>query len=307
MLKRFRLFSLLLLVLTSPVLGQVTLVRKLNEGDTYKTKTSTKTDQKLTIAGQDAGTTSNTVLEQKTTVGKRDADGKLAVTVDTNILSSAIGLPGGIKITFDAKNSEAKVDAGGNAALEGVAKDVADKLKANAKSSTTIVLDKDYKVVDVKGIKPESGVNADDIKDEFAEQLKTFSDKPLMKGDTWEREVKLNLGGGQVFTVKRKYTYEGETSKSTVDSTRKVQKITAVDSSVVYSTKEGGALPFKVTKSDLKVEESKNTILFDPLVGRSIDVNSTLRVSGKIGLSFQNQPLEGDLDLTMSSQVEEIK
>jgi hypothetical protein len=300
MLKRFCLFALLLLFLGSTALGQVTLVRKLNEGDSYKTRTTVKSDQKLTIAGQDGGTTSNSVVEQKTAVGKRE-DGKLPVTVETNLISSEIGLPGGVKIKFDGKNPDAKVDTGGNP----IAELVLDKIKANAKSTTTVVLDKDYKVLDVQGIKEGSGVDAQDVKDEFAEQVKTFSDKPVSKGDSWEREIKLNLGQGQLLTVKRKYTYEGETSKSTIDSTKKVHKITAVDSAATLSAREGGA--FKFTKSELKVDESSNTILFDPQAGRSIDVSSKLRISGKLTLSINGMDLGGDLDLTMSSHVEEIK
>jgi hypothetical protein len=301
MLTRFSLFALPLVFLGSTALGQVTLVRKLNEGDSYKTRSSVKTDQKLTIAGQDGGTTSNAVVEQKTTVGKKDGEGKLSLSVETNLISSEIGLPGGVKIKFDGKNPDAKNDTAGNP----VAELVLDRIKANAKTNTTIVLDKDAKVLDVQGIKEGSGIEVQDIKDEFAEQIKTFSDKPLKKGDTWERDVKVNLGQGQILAVKRKFTYEGETEKSTVDSTRKVHKITAVDTAAALTAREGG--PFKFTKSELKVDESSNTILFDLQAGRSVDVSSKIRISGKLTLSFNNMDLPGDLDLTMSSHIEEIK
>lgn len=301
MLRRFYLLTLPLVLMGTATFGQVTLVHKFTEGESYKVKTTVKADQKLTIAGQDGGTTSNTSLELKMSAGKRDADGKLPLTMETNILSSEIGLPMGIKIKYDSKNPDAK-DEGGNEVTDLIR----EKIKASAKMSTTIILGKDNQVLEVQGIKPGSDVNPDDIKEEFAEQAKTFPNKPLKKGDTWEREAKVNLGSGQFFTVKRKYTYEGETTKSTVNSTRKVHKITAVDSDAKFSIKEGGALPFKVTKSELKVDESKNTILFDLEAGRSIESNSNLRVSGKIGLSFNNMPIDGDLDLTMKSQVEEV-
>ncbi|MFN0021801.1 MAG: DUF6263 family protein [Pirellulaceae bacterium] len=302
MFKRICLFSLPLLLTGSVAFGQVTITRKFNEGESYKSKTSSKTTQKLTIAGQDGGTTSNTVIEQKTTNGKKDADGKLPITVDTSVLSAEISLPGGINIKFDGKNPDAKVETGGNP----IAELVLEKLKGNAKMTTTVIMAKDNTVADVQGIKADSGVSADDIKEEFAQQLKMLPSKPLKKGDTWEAEVKVNLGSGQIFTLKRKFTFEGETTKSTVDSTRKVLKITSVDSAVTFSVKEGGA-PFKVSKSELKVDESKNVTLFDPAIGRTIESNSVLRVSGKIALSVNNMDLPGDLDLTLSSQMEEIK
>ncbi|MBC7852616.1 MAG: hypothetical protein IAF94_04195 [Pirellulaceae bacterium] len=301
MLKRLYLFLLPLLLMGSTAFGQVTLVRKYNEGESFTSKNTVKTDQKLTIAGQDGGTTSSTVVEVKISTGKKDTDGKLDLKVDTNILSSEIGLPGGVKIKFDGKNPDAKDDTAGNP----IAELVRDRIKSNAKMSMTIILGKDSTVVDVQGIKPGSEINPEDIKSEFVEQLKVFPNKPLKKGDTWEHETKLNLGQGQLLTLKRKYTYEGETSKSTVNATRKVHKITAVDSAVTYSSKDG---PFKVTKSELKVDESKNTMLFDLAAGREIESSSMIRVSGKIGLSVNNMELDGDLDLTMSSnEVEEIK
>ncbi|MCE9528270.1 MAG: hypothetical protein K8R36_19685 [Planctomycetales bacterium] len=302
MFKRICSFSLPLLLVGSVAFGQVTITRKFNEGESYKTRTTSKTTQKLTIAGQDGGTTSNTVIEQKTSIGQKDADGKLPITVETSVLSAEIGLPGGVKIKFDGKNPDAKIDAGGSP----IAELVLDKLKANAKMSTTIVMAKDNTVAEVQGVKAESGVSTDDIKDEFAQQLKLLPNKPLKKGDTWEEAVKVNLGQGQIFTLKRKFTFEGEATKSTVDSTRKVLKITSVDSAVTFSVKEGGA-PFKVSKSELKVDESKNVNLFDPEVGRTIESSSVLRVSGKIALSVNNMDLPGDLDLTLSSQMEEIK
>ena len=78
-----------------------------------------------------------------------------------------------------------------------------------------------------------------------------------------------------------------------------------MDSAATLSARDGGA--FKFTKSDLKVDESSNTILFDLQAGRSVDVTSKLRISGKLTLSVNNMDLDGDLDLTMNSHVEEIK
>jgi hypothetical protein len=303
MYRRLWLLALPLLLAASPVLGQVSLARKFTEGDSYKTKATVKSDQKLTIGGQDGSTNSNTVVEQKTTVGKRDAEGKLPISVETAILSSEIGLPGNVKIKFDAANPDAKDNNAGNP----LAELVRDKLKANAKMSNTIVLGKDNQIVDVQGVKAESGITAEDVKDQHAEEAQLSTKKDLKKGDTWEQEVKMNLGSGQIFTLKRKYTYEGEASISTVNSSRKVYKITAQDQSVVFSIKEGGALPGKVTKSDLKVVDSKYTILFDPQLGRAAESTSMLHVSGGIGLSIMGTDLDGDLDLTMNSKVEEVK
>ncbi len=304
MFKRFWLLSLLAIPLgLSTAWGQVTLVRKPIEGAEYKERTTVKLDQKLTLGGQDASTAATTVVEQKTSIGKREADGKLSMVLATEIRSSDITLPGGVKIKFDAANPDSKDDKSDNPLYE----IIRDKLKANAKSSITLILDKDDKILDIQGVKPESGVSPDDLKQDYEESLKLLPTKAVKKGDTWEQDVKMNLGQGQMFTLKRKFTYEGESFKSTVSSSRKLHKITAVDSAVEYWVKEGGGFPGKVTKSELKIADSKHTLLYDPALSRIAESTSTLRVSGPIGLSIMGVELGGDLDLTMESKEEEIK
>lgn len=294
--------ALALLLIAASAGAQTTLARKLPEGSEHTSKLTVKIDQKLTLGGQDAGTVATTVVEQKTSIGKRADDGKLPITVATDVKSSELTLPGGVKVKFDGANPDAKGDAAGNP----LAELVLDKLKANAKNKLTIVVGKDDKVVEVQGLKPETGATEDDVKQGFDEELQSLPPQAVKKGDTWEKEVKSNLGQGQIMTFKRKYTYEGETFKSTVNSTRKLEKITAVDEGVTYSVKEGGGFPGKVTKSELKVADSKHTLLFDPAQGRFVESNSKVQVVGPIGLSIMGIDLGGDLDLTMETKTEEL-
>lgn len=288
--------------LASASWGQTTLVRKYVEGAAYQSRVAVNIDQKLTLGGQDAGTKANNIVEVKTSIGKRDAEGKLPISISTSLKSAEIALPGGVKIKFDAANPDAKEEVPGNPLYE----IVRDRIKANANTTMEITLDKDDKVFEIKGLKPEAGASEEDVKLEFEEEARQLPGKPLKKGDTWEAEVKANLGQGQLMTFKRKFTYEGETFKSTVNSTRKVEKITAVDSEVTYSIREGGAFPGKVTRSELKVAASKHTLLFDPAQGRFIKVASKVQVTGPIGISIMGVELGGDLDLTMEFKSEEV-
>jgi hypothetical protein len=290
------------LILASPAWAQVTLTRKLVEGSEHKSKITVKIDQKLTLGGQDAGTNATTVVEQKTSIGKRDAEGKLTLKASTELKTSDLALPGGIKVKFDSANPDAKGEGAGNPLYDVIL----DRLKANAKNDISVVFGKDNKVVEVQGLKPESGASEDDVRAEFDEQDKSLPKQPVKKGDTWEAEVKANLGQGQTMTFKRKFTYEGESLRGTVNSTRKLEKITAVDSEVVYSVKEGGAFPGKVTKSELKVADSKHTMFFDPALGRFVDETSKVQVVGPIGLSIMGVEIGGDLDLTMETKSEEV-
>ena len=290
------------LLFVSPAWAQVTLSRKLIEGSEHKSKITVNIDQKLTLGGQDAGTKATTIVEQKMSIGKRDADGKLPLKTITELKTSDLTLPGGIKLKFDSANPDAKGEGAGNPIYDLVL----DQLKANAKTEFTVVLDKDNKVAEVQGLKPQAGATEEDVKTEFDELGKSLPKQAVKKGDTWEAEVKANLGQGQVMTFKRKFTYEGEAFKSTVTSTRKLEKITAVDSEVVYSIREGGAFPGKVTKSELKVTDSKHTLLFDPAQGRFVDESSKVQVVGPIGLSIMGVEIGGDLDLTLETKSEEV-
>ena len=290
------------LLIASPAWAQVTLTRKLVEESEHKSKVTVKIDQKLTLGGMDAGTKGNTVVEQKISIGKRDADGKLPLATVTELKTSELTLPGGITVKFDSANPDAKGEGAGNPLYDLIL----DRLKTNAKTDITVILGKDNKVVEVKGLKPEAGATEDDIRGQFDEIDKSLPPKAVKKGDTWESEVKANLGQGQIMTFKRKYTYEGEAFKSTVNSTRKLEKITAVDSEVTFSVKEGGGFPGKVTKSELKVADSKHTMLFDPAQGRFVEEAAKVQVVGPIGLSIMGIDIGGDLDLTLETKSEEV-
>ncbi len=294
--------ALAAVMLASPAWAQVTLARKLVEGSEHKSKITVKIDQKLTLGGQDAGTKGTTVVEQKLAIGKRDTDGKLPLSASTVLKTSELTLPGGITVKFDSANPDAKGEGAGNPIYDLVL----DRLKSNAKTDLTVVLGKDNKVVEVKGLRPELGATEEDVKSEFDEIGKHLPPQPVKKGDTWESEVKANLGQGQIMTFKRKFTYEGEMLRGTVNSTRKLEKITAVDSDVSYSVREGGGFPGKVTKSELKVTDSKHTMLFDPAQGRFVEESSKVQVVGPIGLSIMGLDLGGDLDLTLETKSEEV-
>lgn len=288
------------LVVTFPAVAQTTLTRKLPEGSQYTSKFSIKTDQTLLLAGQNFGTSANNSAEIKTTIGKRDGEGQLPVTIATELKSVELTLPGDIKLKFDP----AKPDDLGDAAGNPIAEIIRDRLKASIKTNLSFTLGKNNQVVKVEGVNPELGASEDDAKQQFADQIKPLSDKAVKKGDTWEQDVSTNLEQGQVMKFKRKYTHEGDAFKSTVTSTRKLQKITAVDTAVEYTVKEGGA--FKVTKSDLKIADSQHTILFDPELGRAIESASKVRMTGPIALSINGMELAGDLDLTIETKSEEV-
>lgn len=87
---------------------------------------------------------------------------------------------------------------------------------------------------------------------------------------------------------------------------RKLDKVTATDTSVVYSTK-GDAGLINVRKSDLKVESSKHTYMFDREAGRTILSESEIKIKGPLSLAINNMEFAGDLQLSLNQKEDDVK
>ena len=62
--------------------------------------------------------------------------------------------------------------------------------------------------------------------------------------------------------------------------------------------------PLKVTKSDLKVESSDGTILFDREAGCVVEAKGKIQVKGDLTMMIQGMELPGTLDLNMETDVQ---
>src|SRR5262249_29796675 len=62
----------LVVVVCPPAFAQVKLERKVREGTTQTVEVSSRTEQKLTIAGMETDTSSDSKTVVKATIGKRD-------------------------------------------------------------------------------------------------------------------------------------------------------------------------------------------------------------------------------------------
>src|SRR5262245_13585224 len=99
--------------LAAPASAQVKLVRKLAEGKSYSTELKSKVEQKLTIAGMEIDTNSDTKTLVKTSVGKRNDAGQVRVEEKVE----------GLQITIVNMGNEYMFDSGspdnaGSSALE---------------------------------------------------------------------------------------------------------------------------------------------------------------------------------------------
>ena len=289
--------------------AQVKLEYKYPEGQKLSYKTTTKMHQVLTINGQEVPTDVDQTVVASQTVGKRRGDASVPVTSKVESLRAELSLPGGINLTFDSKDPNAKIENEQLAFL-------GDVFKLASEIAYTVVLDAQNKVKAVEGtekllekadkLNPQardairSRVETDKIKKQFEQSHRNLPDVLARTGEPWERDETMDIGGGQTLSFRRKYEYAGTEKKG--DKT--LDKITSKALEVKYSMDPDAPSPLKVTKSDLKVESSEGTILFDREAGCVVEAGGKTRIKGSMTFSIMGQELPGELDLTFDTKEE---
>jgi hypothetical protein len=285
---------------SSTAVAQVTLEHKVPEGSKYRLAVETKVAQKLTIAGMEIDTRSDSHGVTLVTVGKRDAAGNVTAEHQVESLQVTIGIPGN-DYQFDSANPDNR----GTSALEVVR----DMHKALAKRLTKVTYDSSARVEKVEsdlvilGSTPEEVKNL--VKDELnpehlkrtsndeLDQVKTESVKP---GDTWQRTNTANFGSGQMMTFKTEFTYVGPTE----NDGRQLEKITNKVLEVDFGL-QNSPLPLTVKDSKLSATESEGTILFDRERGQIVESVSKIRITGELTFTVNNNDLPAKLDLKLDT------
>ena len=133
----------------------------------------------------------------------------------------------------------------------------------------------------------------------FEQMIHQFPDVPTRIGETWECTEALEING-KTFTVRRKYEYRG-TEKKTDEV---LEKITSKVLEVKYDQDLKGNLPVKVVKSDLKVESSDGTILFNREAGHLVTAGDRIRIKGNMAFSGGGVEQSSSFELTFDSNTQ---
>ncbi len=284
----------------------VKLEYKFPEGKKLTYKTTTKMEQTLTINGMEIPTTVDQTSVTSQTIGKRRDDSTLPIDQKGESFRVDLSIPGGINITYDSSDPNAKIENNDLAFL-------GDVFKMAGEISYTVVLDGQNKVKALEGVEKlvEKVEKLDDkaktlvrgqldpekLKKDFEQSHRNLPDVLARPGESWERTETVEVGGGQTMTFRKKYEYAGTEKKG--DKT--LDKITSKAIEVKYSMDPNAETPLKVTKSDLKIESTDGTILFDREAGCVVDAKGKTRVKGAMTFSIQGQELPGEIDLTMEN------
>ena len=221
-----------------------------------------------------------------------------------------MSLPGGINLTFDSSNPDAKIDNPALAFLGEV-------FKLAGETNYTVVLDEQNKVKAVEGtekllekaekLSPQAKdviharTQTDKLKTRFEQELRTLPDVLARPGEPWERTEVLDIGSGQTLIFKKKYEYVGveKQGEKTLD------KISSKVTEVELKMDPDANSPLKVVKAELKPASSEGTILFDRETGHVVSAKGKIQIKGDmITFSFNGTELPGALDLTMETDTE---
>ena len=290
--------------------AQVKLEYKYPEGKALKYKTTSKTSQVLTLGGQEIETQSNQTVTVSSLVGKKRDDASIPVEQKIESLRVELSLPGGINVNYDSSDPNFKVDNEQLAFLGEV-------FKLTGQITYTVVLDNQNKVKAIEGsekllekaekLSPpardaiRSKVQADKLKMSFEQQLRQLPDILARPGESWERTEVLDVGSGQTLTFQKKYEYVG--TEKIGDKT--LDKITARTTKVELKQDPAVAADLKLVKSDVKVESSDSTILFDREEGHVFSSRGKIRIKGdSMTFSYKDMEIPGAVDLTIESNVE---
>ncbi|HEU4753320.1 MAG TPA: DUF6263 family protein [Armatimonadota bacterium] len=280
--------------------AQVKLERKRPEGPVV-TRATTKMHQVLTIAGQNVETNVEAEERTRATASKPAADGSIRVEEKTESVKLNLDTPAG-KLEFDStkpaasKNENPMLDAIQNA------------MKARVGKSYTYVFGPDGKVKAVEGTEKviqsapgdvqeilKQELDPERLKRRLNQDLALLPEKAVNKGDRWQRTVTMDIGAGQTLTFTEYLEYQGTVEKDG----KTLDKISVYTGEVKYDLDPNSPLPVKVTHSDLKIDSSSGTVLFDRESGQIVENSGAVRIVGPMTFSVNGMELPGKLDLTI--------
>jgi hypothetical protein len=299
--------SCLVLVCPQTVRAQVKLEYKYPEGTKLTYKSTSKTQQTLTLMGMEIETKQDATVVKSRSVGKKRPDSTLPIEDKVESLRVEMSFPGGT-LVYDSNDPNVKIE---NPALAFLG----DVFKLTSQTAVTIVLDEHNKVKAVEGTEKliekadkldgmakdavRSSLEPDKFKAKFVQEHASLPEVLARTGEPWERTEVLDEGG-QTFTFRKKYEYLGTEKKGEKTLDKISSKATTVDLKQDPESKS----PLKVVKSDLKIESSDGTILFDREAGCVVDAKGKTRIKGALTFSANGQELPGDVDLTLESHTE---
>jgi len=287
----------------------VKLEYKFPEGQKLTYKTTSRVRQVLTFGGNNMESLKRETKVWSRSVGKRRQDLALPIEDKVHSLRVEYSLPPKTKVIFDTSEPGKKIDDPRLAFL-------GDEFKVQSEIAYTVVVDEKNKLKAIEGTEKLqekamrldnpiareeicNGITVEKFKTQFEQTLRGLPDIPARAGEPWERTETLDVDG-RALTIRKKYEYGGTEKRG--DKT--LDKISCKVLQVKYDQPADTKLPLKVAKSDLKVDSSDGTVLFDREEGRLVSANERLRFKGNMTFSGAGLDQSGGIDLTIDTNTQ---
>jgi hypothetical protein len=119
-------------------------------------------------------------------------------------------------------------------------------------------------------------------------------EKPVSKGDTWDREMSISMGPLGSLTAKHTFKYDGKDKK--LDVISGTAKLTYAP-----PKGDGAGLPFKILKGEMKAEKATTRTLFDNQLGRVHQESASIVLRGSMTMEIMDMKLDLEIHLDQSS------
>ena len=206
------------LVTSSSAQAQVKLQYKYPEGQKLTYNTTEEVSQVLKLAGQAFPTDQKQTVLMSMTFGKKREGSTQPIAQKVEAYAVEMSLPGGIDVSYDSKDPNAKI---ANPQLSYLG----DVYKLISQFEFTVVLDAQNKVKAVEGTEKtlekteklaetakqavRHAIDTQHLKEGFEEDYGFLPDGLLRPGESWEQTVTHPIGGGQTLTFRKRFEYAG--------------------------------------------------------------------------------------------------
>jgi len=146
-------------------------------------------------------------------------------------------------------------------------------------------------------------LSEDMLKKSVRELMAFVPDRPVKENDTWERSIEKPLGALGPLRETRTYKLEAKTDFGGT----KVDKITFTTAVDYKPGKPDKTLPYHVISGEMKVEEAKGTVFFDPAAGRVVQIESQLKLRGRMVLSSSGANVDMAVEQEQTTKVAILK
>lgn len=271
-----------LLWLGSPASAQTQLNWKFKEGEVFFMDESNVADQVFTILGKR--------VEQKNTNRRILRYEVKSATPKGFVIEQTI-------LSWRDKQEGGVVPPGGDDILERLVKGIVFRIQLNPDGSLAKyegyedLLTRARKEFPADEVKVFSSIVTEDLLKSSVElAFGGLPAKAVKPGDRWNRRLRVPAGPLGIFLFNDTMTYEGPGKGG--------ERISVSTSFDYLPPKEGGGLPFRITRADLKANGAKSSLLFDAEKGRLVSFEGTFPMSGSMTLDVGGMMTSMELSAT---------